>query len=419
MEKTKQQLYEVIERDKNELFEILSSLIKINSESFASYGNEEECAKFLEGIFKDIGCETDLYSPLSIPNFEEHPDYLFGRELKNRLNCTGVIPGKSHGKKLMLAAHIDTVQIGNESNWSFPPLSGEVKDGKIFGRGSCDDKYGLAAMIFIVKKMKELRIQLDYDLFLTGYCDEEYGGGNGSLAAALKYPCDDYLNLDGREYEIWESGIGGGELNFGINTKNPVNNCSNAYKGINLVVSELEKFRERRMEEIDATPSFEGSVIVKDAVRIMNVSVGSSGGTDMGRGIIFITYYTNKAEKEINEELDMIKENVKEKFEELDLLPLEITKRTRFFHYVKAEQNNPITALVKKCGEENGLNLNVVGACLSDLPMFKLYGSPRSISFGMGAAFSREGGSHQANEYMECDKLVAYTKTLAGVMLEY
>ena len=51
--------------------------------------------------------------------------------------------------------------------------------------------------------------------------------------------------------------------------------------------------------------------------------------------------------------------------------------------------------------------------------MFILYGSPRAISFGMGASFDRKGGSHQANEYIECDKLLAYAKTLASFVLEY
>ena len=119
----------------------------------------------------------------------------------------------------MFAAHIDTVEIGNEDNWDFPPLWGMEKDGKILGRGACDDKYGLASMIFIGRKMKELGIELDYDLYLSEYCDEEYGGSNGALATCLKYKCDDYLNLDGHEFEIWESGIGDGELKFHINTK--------------------------------------------------------------------------------------------------------------------------------------------------------------------------------------------------------
>ena len=51
----------------------------------------------------------------------------------------------------MLMGHIDTVEIGDISNWDFDPLAGVIKDGKILGRGACDDKYALATVIFLLK----------------------------------------------------------------------------------------------------------------------------------------------------------------------------------------------------------------------------------------------------------------------------
>ena len=46
----KNELFNLIDERKGELFELLGSLIKINSESFLSYGNEEECAKYVYGL---------------------------------------------------------------------------------------------------------------------------------------------------------------------------------------------------------------------------------------------------------------------------------------------------------------------------------------------------------------------------------
>ena len=96
-----------------------------------------------------------------------------------------------------------------------------------------------------------------------------------------------------------------------------------------------------------------------------------------------------------------------------------IEKTTRFFHYVKREDNNRMIDILKESGKENGRELYEMCACLSDLPMFVLYGSPRSISFGIGADFDRPGGAHQMNEYMECDKLVRFAKIVGGVLLSY
>ena len=50
----------------------------------------------------------------------------------------------------MIMGHSDTVQTGDPANWEFDPFCGLIKDGKIFGRGSVDDKYALATALFII-----------------------------------------------------------------------------------------------------------------------------------------------------------------------------------------------------------------------------------------------------------------------------
>ena len=55
------QLCDLIDERKEELFELLCSLIKINSENFLSYGNEEECAKFIHKLCMELGLDSELY----------------------------------------------------------------------------------------------------------------------------------------------------------------------------------------------------------------------------------------------------------------------------------------------------------------------------------------------------------------------
>lgn len=419
MNETKSKLFEAIENDKEELFGILSDLIKINSENFGKYGNEEECAHFIADYFKNLGYEPDVYSPLEIPGFEEHKDYYPGRHLKNRKNCNVVVKGTDSSRRLMLAAHFDTVEIGNPDAWKFPPLCGEIKNGKILGRGACDDKYGLAVSMFIIKKLKELGIELDYDIVFNAYCDEEYGGGNGALAASLKYPCDDCLNIDGLESEIWDSGVGGGELMFKVKSKTSEDNCSKVLKGLNMVVEKLESFKKKRQEELQSNPIFADSVVVGMATRIMTFNVGESGGVNMDKGQFKVTFYTDKAKEDIFAELDEIKISLSKTFEDLGLEELVIEMSTRFFRYVEGEKDNYMVNLLQASSLENDMPLKINGACLSDLPMFTLYCSPRSVMLGLGRSFGDEGGAHQVNEYVECDKLVALTKIIADVLLKY
>ena len=147
----KEQLMQIIDRDKDELFALLGSLIQINSENFGPHGNEQEIATFIQSYCQDMGYTADVYSPMELPDFAHHPDYREGRHLENRYNCTVTVPGSSHEKKLMLAGHLDTVEIGDVSQWDFPPLLGQVRDGYVLGRGACDDKYALATIMFIKK----------------------------------------------------------------------------------------------------------------------------------------------------------------------------------------------------------------------------------------------------------------------------
>ncbi|HPQ38286.1 MAG TPA: M20 family metallopeptidase [Synergistaceae bacterium] len=78
---------------------------------------------------------------------------------------------KSSEKTLMLNGHTDTVDV---ANMIIPPFSGEIKDGKIFGRGSVDMKGSLAAMIHAVLAIKKAGIPLEGEVLFAGVADEEF-----------------------------------------------------------------------------------------------------------------------------------------------------------------------------------------------------------------------------------------------------
>ena len=60
-------------------------------------------------------------------------------------NIIGKIQGKRPGKKLLFDGHIDTVPVGNESEWPHAPFAPEICDGKLYGRGTTDMKGAVAA----------------------------------------------------------------------------------------------------------------------------------------------------------------------------------------------------------------------------------------------------------------------------------
>ena len=79
-----------------------------------------------------------------------------------------------HGKHIIaMDAHIDTVGIGNKDLWKYDPYEGFEDDEIIIGRGASDQEGGMAAMVYAGKIIKDLDLQDDYTLIVTGTVQEE------------------------------------------------------------------------------------------------------------------------------------------------------------------------------------------------------------------------------------------------------
>lgn len=82
------------------------------------------------------------------------------------------------GKRLIaMDAHIDTVTYGDRANWTFDPFEGMEDETVIGGLGSTDQKGGMAAMVYAGKIIKDLRLEDDYTLLVTGTVMEESADG--------------------------------------------------------------------------------------------------------------------------------------------------------------------------------------------------------------------------------------------------
>ena len=412
------QICELIDKRKEELFELLCKLIQINSESFAYRGNEEICARYIHGMCKEIGLESDMYSPLDVDGFTEHPDYCPGRNLENRYNVTASWKGIEDRNELMLMGHIDTVGIGDSSYWSFDPLAGLVKDSKIFGRGACDDKYALATVLFVIKLLKNEGFVPKANLVFSAYSDEEHGGSHGALASVLRYPCPHIVNMDGRENQIWHCASGGQEAKYAYHTKDTVDSAKQTARAIPIIMNVLETFAENRRRELEENRFYAETIIPETALRYMGIRAGNKG-MDLGIGEVSFVYYTDKTKEKIYEEFAEMEKVLKEKLEPLGIIGDGFEPQTRFFHYAFCEPDSKdIKIMLEAAKEVTGNEPIVCGSCLSDMSVISKYGSSQAFAFGAGRDFSKPGGAHQPNEYIECDKLVEYAKIIATYILK-
>ena len=134
---------------------VLQHLVQIDSTNptlSPTGAGEAEIASFIASRCADMGLEVEL--------FEAAP---------GRLNVVGTLKGSGEGPSLMLNGHMDTVGVEGMQE----PFSGQIRDGRLYGRGAQDMKGSLAAMLGAARALLESGVDLKGDLVLAFVADEE------------------------------------------------------------------------------------------------------------------------------------------------------------------------------------------------------------------------------------------------------
>ena len=92
-----------------------------------------------------------------------------------RIDGLGSIVGRIGRGPRVIAfdAHIDTVYAGNRDAWKSDPFQPRIEDGKIWGRGTVDQKGGMASMVYAAKIIQELKLNDQFSIYFTGTVMEE------------------------------------------------------------------------------------------------------------------------------------------------------------------------------------------------------------------------------------------------------
>jgi succinyl-diaminopimelate desuccinylase len=101
-----------------------------------------------------------------------------------RMNIVARLESGRSGPCVHFNGHLDVVEPGH--GWSMDPFAGEVRDGKVFGRGTCDMKGGIAASVIALEALIESGVSLAGALEVSGTVDEESGGFGGVAYLAHK-----------------------------------------------------------------------------------------------------------------------------------------------------------------------------------------------------------------------------------------
>jgi acetylornithine deacetylase len=144
----------------------LADLVRIDSVN-PEFGGPGEggVADYLEARLRDAGVQT------------RRTEVLPGRD-----NIVGIIPGRDRSRQVVLEAHMDVVSI---AGMTIPPFAPVIDGGRMYGRGSCDTKAGLAGMLHAVLDLHRSGIAPPCDVWLAAVIDEEY------LFRGVTRLCDD------------------------------------------------------------------------------------------------------------------------------------------------------------------------------------------------------------------------------------
>ncbi len=154
----------------------LSDLVAIPSLS----GQEQQAMECVERAFQKIAATEHVELSNAIKQDPNFSDPVEGIDYTGRWNLRAKLAGKGAGKKLLLNTHIDTVPPSEDQPNPFTPV---IRDGAIYGRGSCDAKGQAATIWLAMAALKDLNVPLAGDLVSHLVVEEEVGG-NGTLAMA-------------------------------------------------------------------------------------------------------------------------------------------------------------------------------------------------------------------------------------------
>lgn len=155
----------LLDNYKARIVKTLSDMIAIKSISPESGGDgESKRVDFLQEIIKGWGIKADRY---------DYKDKT-GTTRSNLVCKLGKNPGT-----LWIICHVDTVSEGDASFWKTGPFVAQVKDGKIYGRGSTDNGQGVVSAIFTLKALIDSNARLKSNLGIALVADEELGNTYG------------------------------------------------------------------------------------------------------------------------------------------------------------------------------------------------------------------------------------------------
>ena len=413
----RQQIASAVEASRDDLVSFIQTLVQ--SPSLAN--DEGPVQNIIQDKLESLGLDTEKIL-VRFDKLKDHPGFSDdGFSPDSRVNVMGQWHNDGGGRSLILNGHVDVVPTGPENLWNKSPWSGSVKNGRIYGRGSCDMKAGLGAGIFAVQVLQSIGFKPDGNIMIQSVVGEE-SGGCGTLTNIVKgYSADAAVILEPTSLKVCP--IQSGALTFRLTIPGRATHAAMRWDGVsaiekfNLIHQSIIKFEKERHDSFNVA-------YFESRDRVAPINIGTIKGGEWhstvpesvvaeGRFGVFPSETTRNARDAFEDHISEISNNdpwLKDN-------PPVVEWFEGQFESGQTDPEHPvIDKLMASHLTATGYAPIIEGVTYgSDLRLFTNHAHIPAVLFGPGDVRL----AHAANEYVEIEEVLTSVKVVANMIVNW
>ncbi len=337
-------------------------------------------------------------------------------------NVIGKIVGKKPGKKVLFDGHMDTVPVGKESDWTYPPYTAEIHDGKIYGRGASDMKGAVASFLCAAANFAEdTKRDFAGEIYVAGVVHEECFEGIAARSVSARVKPDFVVIGEASECNLKIGQRGRGEVvveTFGVPA-----HSANPEKGVNAVYAMCRVVEAIRKLEPSVHP-----VLGKGILELTDIKSSPYPGASVVPEYCRATYdrrlLVGETKKSVLEPIEKTLRDLSAAHPEIKAKVSYATGREKCYtgEEITGERFFPGWLFGKEepfvrdiVDELTGMGLNPSITQYNFCTNGSHYAGEAGIrTVGMGP--SRENLAHTINEYVEISELEKATESYYGIL---
>lgn len=416
-EKVLQRVFQEVDRNRDELLQAASELVQIPS----VVGQETEAQRFMQEKYREMGLEVETFEA-NIEEIRNHPSYIdIPHPYEDRPNIIGLLKGSEAARSLILNGHVDVVSPEPLDRWTFDPWGGEVRDGKMYGRGVTDMKAGVMANLFALRAILNSGLKPKGTVISESVIEEEAGGSGGSLACFMRgYRAGGMLITEPSDLKVVVAH--NGVKYFRVRVVGKTAHAALSHTGVN-AIGKMNKIYDALIA-LDEKRAGEHPfpLVERHAGRSCNLNVGTYAAGDWASTVAGMAQMECRIGFVPGEKGDAVVKEVEEtilRAAKMDAWLKEHPPTVQWYGWdtepwVQDEQDPFIQAFLDSASPLLGRRPECVAFSGGLDTRFSPYFGIPSFAFG-----PRGGNIHGPDEYLEVDSLITLTKAIAKFVMDW